>query len=216
MDIVHIGHSSFKISGKAASVVTDPFTTQSTGLKYPNISATIVTVSHHHGDHDSVDQVSGVKKVFDKPGEYEVEGISIIGIQSFHDDKSGAERGNNTIFVFEIDGFRVCHLGDLGHKLSEEQVNAIGDIDILLIPIGGVYTIDSKTAVEVVQSIEPRIVIPMHYKVSGMNDSMFGGLSEVGTFINEIGLKAKQESKLNLKAGSILPDDLQLVVLDSK
>ena len=163
MEIYYLGHSSFRIKGKSASIVTDPFDPKMVGLKYQGVTGDIVTISHDHTDHNQVSQVSEVKKIVTSPGEYEIMGVSIIGLSSFHDDAQGADRGKNTIYVFEIDEMRICHLGDLGHTLNEKLVEEIGDIDILMIPTGGEYTINSETAVAVVQGIEPRIIIPMHY-----------------------------------------------------
>src|SRR5581483_2872098 len=129
MDIVYLGHSSFKIKGKTASVVIDPFDEKMIGMKFSRSQAEILLVTHHHMDHSKTDNVSDVKRVVDGPGEYEISGVSIIGIQTFHDDKKGAERGRNTIYVIEMDGLRLLHLGDLGHKLDESQIKEIGNID---------------------------------------------------------------------------------------
>src|SRR6185369_7759330 len=152
MEIVYLGHSSFKLSGKNTKLVTDPFDSSLVGLKYPKVEADIVTISHHHPDHDKSEQVSEVKKIVDGPGEYEIGGVSIIGISSFHDDKKGAERGKNTIYLIEMDGLKLLHLGDLGHLLTDKEKSEIGDIDVMFIPVGGEYTIDAKTAYELVKS----------------------------------------------------------------
>ena len=164
MDITYLGHSSFKIKGKQASIVTDPYDSEMVGMKFPKVDADIVTISHHHADHDRGDGVSQVKKIIDGPGEYEISGVSIIGLTSFHDNKKGADRGKNTIYVIEMDNLRLLHLGDLGHVLSENQIKEIGDVDILFVPVGGFYTLDPQVAVEVLKQIGPSIVIPMHYK----------------------------------------------------
>jgi L-ascorbate metabolism protein UlaG (beta-lactamase superfamily) len=216
MDIIYLGHSSFKISGKRASVVTDPYDPGMTGLKAPSVEAQIVTVSHNHLDHNFVSWVSGVKKVIDGPGEYEIEGISILGFPTFHDDKNGAERGKNIVFVFEVDGFRIAHLGDLGHTLSEDQINAIGDIDILLVPTGGKYTINSEKAVEVVQSIEPLIIIPMHYSVPGLKEDSFSELEKSDKFVTAIGYPSESLPKLSLKDRSLLPEEPKVYILERK
>src|SRR4029079_305078 len=191
MDIIYLGHSSFKLKGKSASVITDLFDPAMVGLKYAPQEADIVTISHHHPDHDKGDLVKNVQRVIDGPGEYEIAGISIIGIPSFHDDKKGEERGKNTIFVFEIDDLRVAHLGDLGHKLSSDAIEEMGAIDILLIPVGGKYTINSETAVEVVRSIEPSLIIPMHYLMDGMNPEVFTGLEKAEEFVNAMGVPSE-------------------------
>lgn len=204
MDIIFLGHSSFRIKGKTASLVTDPFDPVMVGFKFPQVEADIVTVSHDHADHNQVSLVQNVKKTVLGPGEYEIMGISIIGIPVFHDDKKGRERGKNTIYVYEIDGLRLCHLGDLGHTLSEETLDEIGDIDILLIPVGGEYTIGPKEAAEVVQLIEPSYVLPMHYKMEGINPEVFANLSGLPEFLKETGLVHETLPKL-----SVGKEDLQ-------
>lgn len=143
MDISFLGHSAFKLKGKTASVVTDPYD-PSIGLKFPKTEADIVTITHDHLDHNAADQVGGNPFVISGPGEYEVKGIKIIGVPSFHDEKKGEVRGKNTIYNIKIDGLYICHLGDLGQtELGSEQSDAIGQVDVLLIPVGGFYTIDA-------------------------------------------------------------------------
>ncbi len=215
MDITYFGHSSFKLRGKTATVVTDPYDPKMVGLKFAKVSADIVTVSHDHHDHNFVSQVTDVKKVVQGPGEYEISGVSIIGFDSYHDEAKGLERGKNTIFVIEIDGIRVAHLGDLGHKLSEDVIGEMGTVDILLIPVGGVYTIDSDTAAEVVREIEPSITIPMHYYIDGMDENAFGKLAKVDAFITEIGLSVERLEKLSLKKSEI-QEDQKVIVLEKK
>lgn len=212
MDIYYLGHSSFHLKGLTSSVVTDPFSPDSVGIRFPKVSAAIVTISHGHDDHNKSDLVTDVKKVIDGPGEYEINGISILGFETFHDDKKGKERGKNTVYVYEIDGLRLAHLGDLGHKLSEATVNGMGDIDILMVPVGGVYTIGPAEAAEVVRSIEPKITIPMHYQVPGLNPATFSELKDEKPFISELGYPSKQEKKLSVKAGT-LSEEQEVVVL---
>jgi len=211
MDITYLGHSSFHIKGKTASVVTDPFDPGKVGIRYPKVEATVVTVSHDHDDHNKVELVENVKKVISGPGEYEIEGISIVGLPTFHDDKKGEERGRNTIYVYELEGLTLLHLGDLGHKLSEDTLNLLGEIDVLMIPVGGYYTIDAKLASEIVHSIEPRITIPMHYNVPGRPENP---LTDEKLFINEMGLTVRQEKRLSLKAGAFPEDTQEIVVLE--
>lgn len=215
MDIIYLGHSAFKISGKNGTVVTDPFDPEMVGLKFPSVKADLVTISHDHKDHNRSDLVEGSRKVISGPGEYEVGGISIIGIGSYHDDKKGVERGKNTMYVIEMDSLRIAHLGDLGHKLTEEAVNKLGDIDILMVPVGGVFTIDAAGAVDVTRAIEPNIIIPMHYKMDGMNDS-FTGLSPVDDFVKAIGTNKEELSQLKISQAGVNPDEQKLVVLNKK
>jgi L-ascorbate metabolism protein UlaG (beta-lactamase superfamily) len=217
MDITYLGHSSFKIKTKSATVITDPFDPKFVGLKYSGVEGEIVTVSHSHSDHNAADKVSGVKKVIDGPGEYEIAGVSIMGYQTFHDDKSGEDRGKNTVFIIEADGLRVAHLGDLGHPLSDDLVDEIGDIDVLIIPIGGTFTIGPKEATEVVSKVEPYFVIPMHYKTPGLNAANFDKLEPVETFLKESGLPVENSPKFSLKKEDILEDqNTKVVVLEKK
>jgi L-ascorbate metabolism protein UlaG (beta-lactamase superfamily) len=163
MDITYLGHSSFRIRGKNAVVVTDPYSPD-VGLKFPrHIEADIVTVSHDHGDHNAVSQVEGSPYVVNGPGEYEIKGIGVVGISVFHDTEKGASRGRNTIYRIEVDGVSIVHLGDLGHALSSDEVDALDGVNVLLVPVGGLHTIDGKVASQIITDIEPSIVIPMHY-----------------------------------------------------
>lgn len=215
MDITFLGHSCFKIRGKNATVVTDPFDPVIVGLKLLKLSADIVTVSHEHGDHNKIELVNEVRKVISGPGEYEIQGVSIIGMSTFHDDKRGKLRGKNTVYVIEIDGLRVAHLGDLGHNLSDKRLEQMGTIDILMIPVGGDYTINSQVAVEVARAIEPVITIPMHYQMKGLNPKMFAKLSKEVDFVSDLGLQSEKLDKINVKK-EILGEDQRLVVLEKK
>lgn len=217
MDITYLGHSSFKIKTKTATVITDPFDPQMVGIKYSGVEGDIVTVSHHHPDHDAAEKVSGVKKVVDGPGEYEISGVSIIGYQSFHDDKKGEGRGKNTIYVFEVDGLRIAHLGDLGHALSDDLINEMGSIDILMIPIGGIFTISPKEATDICSKIDPYFILPMHYKVPEMKEENFVGLEPKETFLKEIGLMVEVMPKFSIKKEDIVEgQSTKVIVLEKK
>jgi L-ascorbate metabolism protein UlaG (beta-lactamase superfamily) len=217
MEIVYLGHSSFKIKTKSASIVTDPFDSTSVGLKFSGTEGDIVTISHSHKDHNAPDKITGVKKVLDGPGEYEVMGVSIIGYPSYHDGKKGEERGKNTIFVFEFEGLRIAHLGDLGHSLSDDLVNEMGSIDVLIIPVGGKYTISPKEAVEIVGKIDPYFIIPMHYAVPGLNPQTFEGLTPVEAFLKEIGMTVENLPKFSLKREDIEDNQSsKVIVLEKK
>ena len=213
MDITFLGHSSFRVKGKNASVVTDPYDSY-VGFKFPKVAADIVTISHDHKDHNQAALVKGVKRTVTGPGEYEISGVSIVGIPSFHDDKKGALRGKNTMYVIEMDQLRIVHLGDLGHKLADSELEALGDVDILMVPVGGEYTINASQAAEIVRGIEPNVVLPMHYFLEGMNKDVFGKLTGVDTFLSEVGLPNEKMDKLTLK-GQIL-EDQRTVVLQKK
>lgn len=216
MDISYLGHSSFKVKTKTASIVTDPFESEMVGLKYSGVEGNIVTISHDHKDHNASSKVSGVKKVVDGPGEYEVMGVSILGYQSFHDASGGSERGKNTIYVIEAEGLRLCHLGDLGHLPDENLVNQIGDVDVLMIPVGGEFTIGPKDAYEIVSKIEPYFVIPMHYKMPGVAET-FANLQPVESFLKESGLTAETLLKFSIRKEDIMEDQsTKVIVLQAK
>jgi L-ascorbate metabolism protein UlaG (beta-lactamase superfamily) len=189
MNITWYGHACFKIQTRPARgfdeivIFTDPFD-KSIGLRPPQGNADIVTISHTHYDHNNVSALKGKPFVIDSPGEYSIKGIQVEGIESFHDKEKGALRGRNTIFVLKTEDLKICHLGDLGHTLSEDQIERLGEIDILMIPIGGTYTINPKEAEEVVSQLEPKIILPMHYKIKGLS---IEGLADEKSFCSEIG-----------------------------
>lgn len=212
MMITWQGHACFKIQDKVGpegvTVVTDPFDKE-VGLKVPNFEADIVTVSHQHHDHNNTAALRGTPFIIDCAGEYDRKGVLIEGIDSFHDEKEGAERGGNIIYRLVIDDLSVVHLGDLGHILSDAQLEKLSGTDILLIPVGGKYTIDAKRAVEVISQIEPRIVIPMHYKTKDSKLDIDG----VDKFIKEIGLTPTYEEKLKISKKDLPQEDMELVIL---
>jgi L-ascorbate metabolism protein UlaG (beta-lactamase superfamily) len=167
MKIQYLGHSSFLLTeSTGTSIVTDPY--NSIGYPLPAVSAKAVTVSHQHYDHNNAQAIGGKPLIFEKEGVYDLDGVEITGIKSFHDDEGGALRGENIIFKFRMDGLDVCHLGDIGENCTAELLEQILPIDILLIPVGGKYTIDSEQAKEYVDRIMPEIVIPMHYKTKDL------------------------------------------------
>jgi L-ascorbate metabolism protein UlaG (beta-lactamase superfamily) len=215
MDIYWYGQACFKIKGKNATVVIDPFSPEFTGLKLPkDLQADMVLTSHEHEDHNfssAVVSAQGTKSmVFLRPGEYEVGGAVVTGINSFHDNSGGSERGMNTIFHLLFDGLDIVHLGDLGQtKLTEEQVAQIGQTDILMIPVGSVYTIDAKAASEIVAQLEPKIIIPMHYKIEGLKFEVEG----VENFLKEMGAEnAVSQPKLSITKDK-LPEEPQVILL---
>ncbi|MDQ3098469.1 MAG: MBL fold metallo-hydrolase [bacterium] len=209
MDISWYGQSCFKLKGKNASIVVDPYDPETVGLKKLKVSGDILAITHQHEDHNNKDAVEGDPFIIEGAGEYEVKGITIHGIQSFHDAKEGKERGLNLVYTIELDGVNVCHLGDLGHELTTAQLELIGDVDILLIPVGGVYTIDAAEAVKVIAQIEPHVIIPMHYKVS--DSSKLGTLEE---FLKVFGKgKVEPVSKYSVSKDK-LPEGEEVVVLE--
>ena len=218
MYISWLGYSCFKIEEKlrgdnSVTLVTDPYG-KSVGLRLSKTKADIVTVSHQHEGHNNVEEISGVEEalplVFDRPGEYEVKDVFIQGIGSYHDKKEGVDEGKSTIFRFDVGGVNVVHLGDLGVMLSNQQIDKLGDIDILLIPVGGKKTLDAKEAAELVRILEPRIVIPMHYKVEGMD----GDLDGLEKFKKEMGEKAEVLPKLKISKKDLPQEEIKLVILE--
>ncbi len=164
MKLRWLGHSCFLLTASdGTKIATDPFN-ETVGYLPPTVSADFVTVSHEHFDHNSVRAIDGKPRTIKGPGEHKAGKHKVIGVESFHDESMGAKRGQNTIFVLEIDGMRLAHLGDLGHLLTEKQLEAMGQIDVLMIPVGGTYTIDAPQAVEVMRQLSPKVTIPMHYK----------------------------------------------------
>lgn len=166
MKIKYVGHSCFVLtSDKGTSIVTDPF--GDIGLDMPRIRANAVTVSHNHYDHNRTDCVDA-SAVFDSEGEFRAGDVRICSFKSYHDEVHGRKRGENLIFKFWIDGYTVCHLGDLGENCEKRIVDAIADADVLLLPVGGTYTIDAEQAAEYVRVVAPKYAIPMHYYVAGL------------------------------------------------
>ncbi|MFH1412422.1 MAG: MBL fold metallo-hydrolase [bacterium] len=214
MYITYIGHSCFKLQDKVGPdgviVVTDPFDPNMTGFKMPKIDADIVTVSHDHKDHNYVKAIKGDAFVINRAGEYENKGVFVEGIDAYHDDKQGNERGNIVMFRIDIDGISVAHLGDLGCALETKQLEKLEGTDILLIPVGGKYTIDAKKAVSVINQIEPRIVIPMHYG----DPKLKWDLDKVDKFAKEIGLQPTYEDKLKISKRDLPAEDMELVILN--
>ncbi len=214
MEITYLGHASFRLRGKNATVVTDPFDSLMVGLKFPkHVSADAVTVSHDHEDHNAVKEIEGTPFIVRGPGEYEVKGVGIVGLGSYHDDEKGAKRGKNTIYRIEIDGIAIVHLGDLGHPLTTKEVDELDGVSVLLVPVGGVYSLDPAAAVAVVNEIEPLVVIPMHYSRPELNEKTFAGLSPVEAFLKEMGKEAVPQAKLTLTKDK-LPAEMQVVVLE--
>jgi L-ascorbate metabolism protein UlaG (beta-lactamase superfamily) len=210
MDITYLGHASFRIKGKTATVVLDPFDS-SLGIKFPKVEADIVTVSHPHFDHNAVALVGGSPFVVNGPGEYEVKGVEIVGVSSFHDDKEGKERGRNTIYNLKIDKVNVTHLGDLGQEsLTNEQIEELGNVDVLLIPVGGYYTIDSSVASKISSQLEPKVIIPMHFADPAIKITELEGAEK---FLKEMGKEGLEPvSKFSI-TGDKLPEETQVVLM---
>jgi L-ascorbate metabolism protein UlaG (beta-lactamase superfamily) len=196
------------LKGKSTTVITDPYPPD-LGYSLDKPDARVVTVSHDHPEHSYVEAVTGEPRIINRPGEYEVGGVLIIGLSTFHDAEKGAVYGRNTVFAIEIDEVSICHLGDLGHPLSSDQIEELGKIDVLLVPVGGRSTISASQAAALIRSIEPKIVIPMHYKTLTLTKD----LDSVDKFLKEMGLtEAVPQPKINITRSS-LPPTTQVVVL---
>jgi L-ascorbate metabolism protein UlaG (beta-lactamase superfamily) len=212
MKIKWLGHATFLItSDSGIRIITDPYATNEM-LTYDEIneSADIVTVSHDHFDHSNVAAVQGNPQVIKEAAPAEVKGIKFNGIPTYHDDTGGSARGNNIIFCFEVDGIRVCHLGDLGHPLDDKQIADVGKVDIVMTPVGGNYTIDARVATEVCNKLAAKVIIPMHYRnercssfpVAGVDDFLQG----------KTGVKRLDSSEVEFKQGE-LPATTEIIVL---
>ncbi len=209
MDISWLGHSCFRIRGVHATVITDPYSPD-LGYSLGKPTARIVTVSHQHPGHSYLQGIGGEPKLVAGPGEYEISGVLIIGMATFHDGEEGRKRGKNTAYLMEVDEVSVCHLGDLGHVLTTEQVAEIGNVDVLLLPVGGASTINASMAAEVVRELEPKAVVPMHYKTEALNRE----LEPVGRFLKEMGVKEVNSTpKLSFTKAN-LPISTQVFLLN--
>jgi L-ascorbate metabolism protein UlaG (beta-lactamase superfamily) len=209
MDISWLGHACFRLRGKQATLITDPLPPD-LGYTVGKLTADIVTISHQHPSHSYHKSIGGDPKIIAGPGEYEIKGVLIIGIATFHDAEKGKIRGKNTAYLIEIDGITVCHLGDLSHALTAEQVEEVGDVDVLLLPVGGRSTLNAATAAEVIRQIEPKAVIPMHYQTPVLKRE----LDSVDNFLKEMGIeRPPSQPKLSFNPSS-LPSSMQVFLLD--
>lgn len=210
MKIKWLGHSSFLVTTEeGVKIITDPYHVDGAIAYAPiNESADVITVSHSHGDHNNELAVKGNPRVIKSAGIIKVKGIEFKGISSHHDDSKGSQRGNNIIFCFNIDGINICHLGDLGHLLSDKEIAEIGPVDILMIPVGGTFTIDASQATSVSQSLKARIIMPMHCKTSKCNLPISG----VDEFLKDKkNVRKLDSSEIEFKKG-VLPREAEIVV----
>ncbi len=208
MRIEWLGHASFLIEGARVRVVTDPY--EGVGLAFPKVEADAVTVSHEHFDHHATDLVGGDFEVVRGPGAKTVAGVEFVGVATKHDDAGGSLRGDNTVFCFSVDGVRLVHCGDLGHTLDAETTAAIGPCDVLMVPVGGVYTVDAAGAAAVVEALKPKVVLPMHYKIPGLSLEIADEKPFLAMFS-----EVERRGSLELTAGA-LPGTLKVVVLERR
>ena len=211
MEITWYGQSCFRIRERGCTVLTDPYSPD-IGLRVPRLTETIITVSHQHEDHNNTKAVRGSAYVIHGPGEYEVGGVFVIGVPTFHDTKGGQERGKNTAYVIEMGDFRLCHLGDLGHVPSQEQIEQFSDMDVLFVPVGGRSTLTGARAAEVVTLLEPKLVIPMHYKVPQIS----ANLDTAKRFLREMAVDAPEKAESLKIDKRSLGENTQVVLLELK
>lgn len=211
MKIRYLGHSCFVLTKSGGcSIVTDPY--GDVGFCMPEISAHAVTASHSHYDHCNVEAVQGFSAVFDKAGEYSFENIKISALASWHDDARGLKRGENLIFKFRMDNLSICHLGDLGEPCNDVLLEKVGRVDVLLIPVGGNYTIDAAQAKEYVDRIRPSIVIPMHYMQRGLNIAISGPDDFLNRFYQRQIMKVGCE--IELSEADISKSEPKIIVME--
>ncbi len=212
MDVTWLGYGCFRLRGRSAAVVTDPYP-PTIGLKLQRMDADVVTVSHEHDNHNFTQVVRDGAYEVRGPGEYEIAGVSVIGIPTYHDAAKGATHGRNTVYLIEIDEVRVCHLGDLGHKLDDPDAEAVSSPDVLLVPVGAHTAMNGEQAAEVVRQLEPRYVVPMHYSIPGLKLQ----LDPVDRFLKEMGLTASEpQPKLSVQKSSVAEYETKVVVLEPK
>ena len=209
MEITWYGRACFRLKGRHATVITDPCPPK-TGFVAGKHDVDLLTISHDHPDHTYTRSISA-GMTLTRPGEYEFADLLVTGVRTWHDGEGGRERGENVIFAFEVDGVHVCHLGDLGHLLTDEQIHEIGPIDVLLVPAGGSTTISPAEAAKVVAQLEPKVVIPMHYATDGGSKDLLGP----ETFLHELATEPIRLPKASLTR-STLPEESQVVLLEAR
>ncbi len=207
MNIVFRGQSFFEIQTKEANIAIDPFSDK-LGLKSSKTQADILLISHDHPFHNNTKAIIGDPFIINDLGEYEIKGVFIKGIQAFH----GENQGVITMFKIEVEGIKICHLSDINQKeLTEEQMEEVGEVDILMVPVGGHDTLNAKSAKDIISQIEPRVVIPMHYKLPNLKIE----LDDLDSFFKQMGQeKTVAEKKFKATLGSLPAEETKIVVLE--
>lgn len=220
MEITYLGQSSFKFKNKSGLVtIIDPFSPEFVGLPYPKDVADILVISHSHEDHNYKQAITGPVTrsetfVIEAEGEYEVSGAEVSTIKTWHDKNNGADRGKNLVTVIRDEGFVICHLGDLGQKMTEAMIEKIGSVDVLIIPVGGEYTITLEEVNETIKAFAPSLVVPMHYRVEGMKGAV-DALAPLSTFMEKSKWPVFGEPMHKIKLDkSALPDDTSILVMN--
>ncbi len=208
MEITWYGLACFRLKSRQLTIVADPYAPE-VGLSLPTLRARVVTVSHDVPGHNYVKAVKGYEHVFDGPGEYEVNGVFITGVATYHKGEPG-QRERNTVFLYEFDDLSIGHLGDLGTMLDRRQIEAMNSPDVLLVPVGGGDILDASQAVEIITELEPRIVIPMHYDQPGLAFS----LDPLEKFLKEMGAEPTEPlPSLKIKKSDLSGDETRVVLL---
>ncbi len=218
MEITYLGHSCFKLKNKAGLVIyLDPFKSEMTGLPLPKDVADVVTVSHSHEDHSNIGVITGPASrpstfYVDREGEYEIAGVQISAMRTFHDKNNGADRGKNLVINIIMDGIHIVHLGDIAHSLSESQIEKLGTVHVLMVPVGGTFTLDANEAMEMIKDVQPSYAIPMHFKTSV---SKIDELTTLDTFLekNKFPVSGETVHKIKIEESS-LPDDTQVLLMN--
>jgi L-ascorbate metabolism protein UlaG (beta-lactamase superfamily) len=214
VDITWYGHSCFRIREGGVTVICDPYDKKATGLSLPRVKADIVTISHDQPGHNHAEAVGGEPKVLRGPGEYEIKNVVITAMTTYHKADGGALPERNVAFFFDFDGFTVGHLGDLGQIPQQRQVEDLGEVDVLLVPVSGRNTLDAARITEVISLLEPKIVVPMHYQHPGLTRELAESLEPVDKLLKELGISEPQtESMLKLTKSS-LPEETQVILLE--
>jgi L-ascorbate metabolism protein UlaG (beta-lactamase superfamily) len=221
MEITYLGHACFKLKNKdGLTVIMDPFKTEDTGLPFVKDVADIVTISHNHDDHNNLEAITGPVSrpatfVIDKEGEYEIGGVEITAAKTFHDKTEGADRGKNLIINLRMDGLNLLHLGDLGHKLTDGQIEKIGSVDVMMVSVGGVTSLENDEVMDLIKDIQPSYVIPMHYKVEGMKEA-WNIKHTLQEFLdkNKFVVAGEPVHKIKVDEGT-LPDDTQILIMNA-
>lgn len=210
MQINWLGQACFKIQLKNAVVIIDPYEDK-IGLKMPALKADILLTTHNHYDHNNINRIAGQPFVIDCPGEYEIKDVFIYGVKAWHDNEQGKKRGLVTMYLIKAEGLSIAHLSDLGQtSLTEQQLGIFEDADIVLLPVGGVYTVNGKEAASIVSEIEPKVVIPMHYQLPKLKEA----LEPVDRFLREMGLKnLLPEEKLKISKKDLPQEETRVVLL---
>ena len=210
MIITWLGQSDFKIEDKDITLAIDPH--DKTGLKMPKFQADILLITHDHDDHNNIKAIKGDPFVIDGAGEYEVKNVFVYGLRAWHDNKEGADRGRITLYLIEYGGIKIAHLSDIGQdNLTQRQLEKLEGVDILLIPVGGIYTINGTGAVKIISQIQPRIIIPMHYKIPGLKLK----LEPVDKLLKEFGVTSPEKmDKLKINKKDLPQEETKVIILN--